>query len=317
MSLSHGLNVSRVRRARHSVAIVPVVAALLMGCGSDEPPTTDPDARFDADRAFADLEAQVAIGPRPAGSEASARTADLIARGLREAGVEDVSIGGPLRNVVGTLEGTEPGYIVLGAHHDTDDIEGLIGANDGASGVAVVLELARSLPRPFPGPSLAFALFDAEEARGDRPFAEDGKRGSTAYVEAAEAGGEAGIPPLDEMRAAVIFDMVGDCDLRIPYEPNSDTALYEAFAGADPDVFSGRSFPIDDDHVPFAEAGVPALDLIDFEYGPGASPGEWWHTTEDTLDKVCPESLGAVGAAAEEALPELATGDSARFRSYG
>jgi len=306
-----------VRRVRHSVAIVPVVAALLLGCGSDDPSGSDPVARFDADRAFADLEAQVAIGPRPAGSRESARTADLIAQGLREAGVEDIAVGTPLRNVVGILPGTEPGFIVLGAHHDTDDTEGFVGANDGASGVAVVLELARSLPRPFPGPSLALALFDAEEARGDRSFEEDGKRGSRAYVGAAEAGGGAGIPPIEEVRAAIVFDMVGDCDLGIPYEPNADAALYEACARADPEVFSGRTFPIDDDHVPFAEAGVPALDLIDFDYGPGPSPGEWWHTTEDTLDKVCPESLGAVGAAAEEALPELAPGDSVSFRSYG
>lgn len=309
MTLGHGLNVSRVRSLRHSAAVAVFCLVAVAGCGGGKATTDEPTTAFDADRAFADLEAQVAIGPREAGSKGSLRTAELIAERLEEAGAEGVAIGGPLRNVVATLPGTEPGYIVLGAHHDTKGgIPGFEGANDGASGVAVVLELARSLPRPFPGPSLALALFDGEEARGDREFSADGKRGSTAYVETARRGGEGAIPPLEQIRAAIVFDMVGDCDLRIPYEPNSDLALYEPFAEADPAVFEGRTFPIDDDHVPFVEAGVPALDLIDFEFGPGPAPGAYWHTPEDTIDKVCPESLAAVGAAAERALPEVASG---------
>ena len=308
MPLGHGPNVSRVRGLRHSTSSLLACLVALAGCGGEDPPSTAPaPAAFDSDRAFSDLEAQVRIGPRPAGSEASLRTAELIAARLEEAGARDVEIGAPLRNVVATLPGTEPGYIVLGAHHDTvDGIPGFVGANDGASGVAAVLELARSLPRPFPGPSLAIALFDGEEARPGREFSVDGKRGSIEYVRIAGRGGKGAIPPLEEIRAAVIFDLVGDCELKIPYEPNSDLALYEPFAAADPEVFDGRTLPIDDDHVPFAQAGVPALDLIDFEYGPGPGPGKYWHTPEDALDKVCPESLEAVGAAAEQALPEIA-----------
>jgi hypothetical protein len=99
--------------------------------------------------------------------------------------------------------------------------------------------------------------------------------------------------------------MVGDCDLDVPLEGNSDPALYELFADADPETFAGRTFSIDDDHMPFLEAGIPAVDLIDFQYGPGPPPGEWWHTDEDTTDKVCPESLAAIGAAALEALPRV------------
>ena len=302
-------NVSRVQRARQSLIALLVCATLVLaaGCGGDEPqPTVDPEnSPFDADRAFADLEAQVALGPRPAGSATNRRQAELLAERLEEAGVEDVTVQQPFRNVVGILPGESPGYVVVGAHHDTTEVEDLLGANDGASGVAVVLELARSLPKPIPGPSIAIALFDAEEARAGRDFATGGKRGSTAYVEDAEAGGGRGVPPLDEIRAMVLFDMVGDCDLDIPLEGNSDPALYERFAEADPGTFAGRTFSIDDDHVPFLEAGVPAVDLIDFQYGPGPPPGEWWHTSEDTVDKVCPESLGAVGAAAVEALPRI------------
>ncbi len=83
----------------------------------------------------------------------------------------------------------------------------------------------------------------------------------------------------------VLFDMIGDCDLRIPLEQNSDPALYRLFADAatertgDPAPFVGRTFPVGDDHTPFLKAGIPALDLIDFDYGPGPPPGAYWHTT--------------------------------------
>lgn len=306
-------NVSRVYPGRHrptALVLAGLALALAGGCGEGDPeePTTASGASagsFDADRAFADLEAQVELGPRPSGSEANAEQADLLARRLRQAGVEDVRIQEPWANVVGVIPGSEPGYVVLGAHHDTKDaIPGFVGANDGASGVAVVLELARSLPRPIEGPSIAIALFDAEEARGEREFAADGTRGSQQYVTLAAAG-DPGVPPLGEIVGMVLFDLVGDCDLQIPLEPNSDSGLYELFADADPDVFSGRTFPIGDDHVPFLEQGIPAVDLIDFSYGPGDPPGEYWHTHEDTLDKVCAESLDRVGEAALVAIPEI------------
>jgi glutaminyl-peptide cyclotransferase len=248
----------------------------------------------------------VAIGRRPAGSAASRETARLIADRLRDAGAEGVGIQRPWRNVVATIPGSGSGEaVVVGAHHDTkDDVApGFEGANDGASGVAVVLELARVLPRPLPGPTMHLALFDAEEARGDRPFELDGTRGSRQYVAYARRG-EQGSAPLNRIEAMVLFDLVGDCDLQIPHEENSDPDLYGAFVDAARDVdgdlapFQGESGPVLDDHIPFREAGIPTLDVIDFAYGPGPPPGAYWHTPEDTLDKVCPESLDAVGEAA-------------------
>ena len=95
----------------------------------------------------------------------------------------------------------------------------------------------------------------------------------------ARRGGVQGSAPLDEIRAMVLFDLVGDCDLQLPYEPNSDLALYALFAASaaeldgDPAPFELETASIDDDHVPFLEAGIPAVDLIDFTYGPGAPPG--------------------------------------------
>ena len=285
-------------------------AICLLGCGDSGDPTVPVTTKdgFDGDRAFSDLSDQVALGPRPAGSAANERSTRALAAELRQAGVEGVRIQRPERNVIGTIPGRGSGWIVVGAHHDTKSgIPGFVGANDGASGVAVVLELARALPNPMPGPSIAIALFDGEEARGDLDFSDDGTRGSRQYVADARAGTQ-GVPPLGEIEAMVLFDMVGDCDLSIPREANSDPDLYGTFAGAAPSVFSGESPGVGDDHTPFLEAGIPAVDLIDFSYGPGPAPGDYWHTPEDTADHVCPESLDAVGGAALKALPAIGTG---------
>jgi Zn-dependent M28 family amino/carboxypeptidase len=287
---------------RRTLAAI-IVAALVAGCGGDDEPQPDP-GRFDEQRAFADLEAQLAFGPRPSGSAANRRQADFLAERLREAGVSDVRIQRPYRNVVGTIPGTEDDAILLAAHHDTKDIPGFLGANDGASGVAVVLELARALPDRVSGPAVLFALFDGEEARGDRTFEVDGLRGSRQYVDYARRGVQ-GAPSLREIRSMILFDLVGDCDLQIPREANSDPELYEHIANQAPasSPFGGEAAPVADDHLPFLEAGVDAVDLIDFTFGPGPSPGAWWHTPEDTLDKICPESLDAVGEPVLSALP--------------
>jgi glutaminyl-peptide cyclotransferase len=303
------------RRARSFLAGLGAVAASLaiVACGDDsEPSDAAATDAFDAERAFADLEAQVEIGPRPSGTPAARRTARLVADGFERAGLSDVRIQRPLENVVATIPGEQAGTVVVGAHYDTKSgIPGFVGANDGASGVAVLLEVARSLPEVMPGPSVQLVAFDGEEARGDRPFDVDGKRGSRQYVADAEAGGRQGTPAIDEIRAMVLFDLVGDCDLEIPLEASSDPSLYEFFADAaenrtgDAAPFDGEAPPVDDDHISFIEAGVPAVDLIDFDFGPGPSPGAWWHTPQDTLDKVCPESLDAVGEAALGALPQI------------
>jgi glutaminyl-peptide cyclotransferase len=287
-----------------------VLAALLAGCGSDD--REPAPERFDAERAFADLEAQVKIGPRPSGTPENAELVRFLVMSLKQAGAEDVVVQSPWQNVAATIPGTADGTIVVGAHHDTKDIPGLLGANDGASGVAVVLELARVLAAeaPLHGPSISLALFDAEEARGDRDFAEDGTRGSKQYVAYAESRGEQGAPPIEEIESMILFDLVGDCDLEIPREAASDERLYEEFAEAarevngsnSPAPFEGEAEAVGDDHVPFLAAGIPAIDVIDFTYGGEERPGTYWHTTEDTLGKVCSESLDAVGEPAVRVL---------------
>jgi glutaminyl-peptide cyclotransferase len=308
--------VNRPASAIRAIAAAGVFACIaLAACGGDDADgdeSANGALAFDEQRAFADVEAQVAFGPRPAGSDANAEMTKFLAGRLREAGVRKVRIQSPHRNVVGVIPGRRNGAVVVGAHHDTKDaIPGFVGANDGASGVAVVLELARALPDRVSGPSIRIALFDAEEARGDRPFEVDGTRGSRQYVRYARRGKDES-PPLDSIRAMVLFDLIGDCDLQIPRETNSDRALYDLFqsaaeeiSGGDPGPFSGTASPVSDDHIPFLGAGIPSVDLIDFVYGPGPTPGAYWHTPEDTLDKVCPSSLAAVGEAALVAIPEI------------
>lgn len=245
--------------------------------------------RFDAARAWADLKAQVALGPRPAGSAASRRLAERLRRALPAGRFE--AVPGGLRNVVGELPGRGP-PIVLAAHHDSKDVKGFVGANDGASGTATVLELARALRRERAAGrggdrAVRFALFDGEESpRGvpDDRFLERGLRGSRAY--ARRHAGETG--------ALVLLDFVGDRRLSLPREHGSDAALWRRLRAAAKAVGVLSAFPprtvgeVYDDHSPFTRAGVPAIDLIDFDF-------PCFHRRCDDLGAVSPRSLDAVG----------------------
>ena len=219
---------------RYRLAAILALTAIVAGCGDDGNDGNAAPERFDAERAFRDVEAQVAIGPRPAGSEGGREVVALIARRLRAAGAQDVRVQralakrGRRRSRAASRAWSWSGRTTT---RRTTSAAAFEGANDGASGVAVVLELARVLAAeaPLDGPSIRLALFDAEEARGDREFAVDGTRGSRQYVEYAGAGGLQGSPDLEEIEAMVLFDLVGDCDLQLPRESNSDPDLYAEF----------------------------------------------------------------------------------------
>jgi hypothetical protein len=241
---------------------------------------------FDARRAFALLRYQVeAIGPRPAGSPALGRL-QAFARARLPAGRLEAVPGHPgLRNVVGELPGQRPAILVA-AHVDTVDTPvGMPGANDGAAGTAIVLELARALQRDRAGRrEVRFALFDGEEAPGDRDFLRTGLRGSRAYARAHRG----------QIGALILLDYVGVKGLRLAREGSSDPALWERLRRAAHAVGVGAVFPagvgatIYDDHTPFLRQGVPAIDLIDWPY-------PFMHTLQDTVDKTSPASLDAVG----------------------
>ncbi len=281
------------------LAATALIVLAIAGCGGDDATTTaGSDAGFNSERAFEDLAAQVKFGPRPAGSPAAHKTAEFIAGRMREAGLDGITIQSPWENVVGTIPGDLRGPSSSPPLRHQGHSRRLPRRQRRCLGVAVLLELARSLPAQLPGPSVQLVAFDAEESRDDRDFDVDGTRGSRQYVDYARAGGQQGAAPLTEIKAMVLFDMVGDCELQLPYEQNSDKDLYALFAvtraelnSGDADPFKFNTFPVGDDHVPFKQAGIPAVDFIDFVYGPGAPPGLYWHTNKDTLDKVCPSSL--------------------------
>ena len=254
--------------------------------------------RFDERRAFALLREQVGYGMRPAGSAASRRLAERLRRLLPNGGFEAVppaSAGGArgLRNVVGRLPGA-PGAIVIGAHYDTEAAPpGFVGANDGAAGTAAVVELARALarvPRRRGAPELRFVLFDGEEEPlGSDDFRRDALRGSRAYVRAHRR----------EVRSMILLDYVANRGLRLPREGSSNVALWTRLRAAAFRVGVGGVFPnrtglvILDDHTPFLEARIPAIDLIDFSY-------RYKDTVRDTVDKTSPRSLDAVGESVAE-----------------
>jgi peptidase M28-like protein len=264
------------------------------GATAAAPPTRPTADRFDGAWAWRLLREQVALGPRPAGSRASRRLAARLAALLPDGRLEPVP-GRPsgMQNVVGSLPGTRPA-IVLAAHYDTLDSPRFVGANDGASGVAVVAGVARALQRigrPAGSPEIRFVMFDGEESPPGVDFLKGGVRGSRAYAE--QHG--------DEVGAVVLLDMIGDRDLSIPRESTSDPQMWSRLRAAARRAGTQRVFPsrsgggILDDHTPFQDRGIPAIDLIDFTF-------PQWHTTRDDLSSVSARSLDAVGETVVELL---------------
>jgi glutaminyl-peptide cyclotransferase len=260
--------------------------------GSPVRPAATHVDRFDGAAAFRLLRRQVELGPRPAGSPESRRLARLLRRIVPRGRYQEVP--GGLRNVIGTVRGREPGYLVVGAHYDTKDIPGFVGANDGASGTAVVAELARTIRRPRH--TVQFVFFDGEESpRGvpDSRFEEEGLRGSKVAA-----------PAFADARAMVLLDFVGDRRLSIPREANSDPGLWRKLRAAARRVGAGAVFPsgtigyVSDDHIPFLEAGVPSIDLIDFTF-------PCFHRRCDDMSAVSERSVDAVGETIYELLRTL------------
>lgn len=251
---------------------------------------------FQSDRAYQDVIYQENLGPRVPGSTAHSAIFDYIKNELAPYGwmislQETTYNGQPVRNIE-AHRGSSSQYVLLGAHYDSrmradNDLDTanhnkpVPGANDGASGVAILLELGRSLPE-HANMGITLLFIDSED-QGRIP-GWDWIMGSSAYAESISTA------PL----AVVIVDMIGDADLNIYREKNSDKALTDeiwqtAFnLGYDNYFINEEKYKMIDDHIPFLEKGIPAMDIIDFDY-------PYWHTLEDTSDKVSTNSLKAVG----------------------
>jgi Zn-dependent M28 family amino/carboxypeptidase len=261
---------------------------------------------FDGAAALRHVERLVAIGPRVAGTPEGAKARAYIEAELKAAGVEtrvlpfDATTPHgrlPMANVIGILPGKRPDVILIGGHYDTKWFPDFrfVGANDGGSSTALLLQLARDLaktPREF---TYWITFFDGEEARVSWTQT-DSLYGSRHL--AAELTRTARLP-----RAMIVVDMIGDKHLGITKESASASWLTDIVWDTARRLGHGRSFlndvmPVEDDHAPFLRAGVPATLLIDFDYPP-------WHTAEDTLDKVSARSLAVVGEVVRDALPAV------------
>jgi glutaminyl-peptide cyclotransferase len=302
MSLLRALSLLRVARLSLLLLVSAIVALpALAGCGSQTSgEVAKPPDEFNAESAFNWVRRQVAVGQRPAGSPQLRKLAIALREQLPNGRFESIPNEPRLRNVVGTLHGPQPG-IVIGAHYDTlVKPRGFVGANNGAAGTAIVLQVASSLAKTPPpnGREVRFVLFDGEEPPAGLPeegedFYNEGLRGSRAYVEQNP----------NRTRAMVLLDYVGNEGLHLPREATSTPAVWEKVlanagnAGAS-EFFSAETGPaIMDDHTPFLRSGVPAVDLIDWSY-----PG---HSLEDGLDKISTRSLDAVGETVVRLVNEL------------
>jgi glutaminyl-peptide cyclotransferase len=306
------------------ITAILALALASLACGertSAPPASVSAAGGYDGGRAYRDLETLAKLGPRPAGSAASAKARALIEERLRQAGwvVEEqpfqVTSAGrapvDMVNVVGHRDGASEARLLLVTHYDTKNMAGIefIGANDGASGTAVLLELARALGSTSLGLRTELLFCDGEEAFGANINADDGLYGSK-HLAAAMADAKT----LDSVRALVLVDMVGDRDLNLAYDLGSSSALRDGFEREARKL--GWVAPFDlaqvmhviDDHTPFQDRGVrEVLALIDFQYGSRRSPGPLWHTAGDRLEAVSAESLNTVGKPLVEFIRDLAS----------
>jgi len=258
------------------------------------------------------VKAQVAIGPRPPGSPELQKCRDYLTAQLRSYGYkidEDAFVAntpyGPkqMRNLIAKKGDGEKRIIALASHYDTKLMEGkvFVGANDGGSSTGLLLELARVLADAKEPLDYWFVFLDGEEAfvewssfdstYGSRHLAEKWKNDGTSK----------------RIQALILLDMIGDKDLGLWYETNSTPKLMNlAWKSAKKiglgSILSNVREPVSDDHIPFIDAGIPSVDLIDLTYGPNNS---FHHTTEDTLDKISAESMEKVGKLVLAMLPEL------------
>lgn len=285
------------------ITITSLLVAIVVAVGAGTfyfSQAAEPDfPDFDGDKALAHIEHQLSLGPRIPGSAGHNQIVDWMQTVLAGQGwqVEKQELDFYQQDIInviarrGKSDKKQPWYI-FGAHYDTriyadqdpnpeNHTQPVPGANDGASGVALLLELARTIPKDYPA-EIWLVFFDAED--NGRIEGWDWILGSRAFAQTLESHPD----------AVLIVDMIGDADLNIFMEKNSDKVLtaevwgQAALLGHGDHFIPTFKFSMLDDHTPFLQAGIPAMDIIDFDY-------PYWHTVDDTLDKVSAASLQIVG----------------------
>jgi len=290
-------------------------SALLVGALLAMAREVEAASAVDGPRVWRDLEQIVGLGPRPSGSPQLERTRRYIIEELKKAGVktrvQSFTAKTPLgpiamSNVIGEIPGKSSDVILIGGHYDTKYFPAFrfVGANDGGSSAALLIELGRKLAARSGEYTVWIVFFDGEEERS--PDSNRGASYGSKFMVAQMAKGR----DLGRLRAAMVIDMIGDRDLGILRDASSTTWLTDILWKSANRLGHGSHFleeavPMEDDHAPFLRAGVPTTLLIDYEYGKPAEGRQFWHSPDDTLDKLSPKSLETVGEVILEALPAI------------
>ena len=283
-----------------------LIAVLGLGLQRNRP--TPKDAPFNEQRAALDLQTIVGFGPRPAASDAIVKTRNYIIAELKKAGLtadlDEFDARTPrgykhMVNIRARRAGSKSSVIAVTGHYDTKLFDNMrfVGASDGGSSAAWLLEFARCTRDLKLENTLEFIFFDGEEAVVDWTD-EDSVYGSRHDVDRRLRKGD-----VKALKAMILVDMIGDKNLNIKREQQSTRWLKDILWDTAHQLGYEKEFPneeieISDDHVPYLKAGIPAVDLIDFDY-----PA--WHTAQDTLDKVSAHSLKIVGDVVYFSLPAI------------
>jgi Zn-dependent M28 family amino/carboxypeptidase len=270
---------------------------------------------FDGDKAFQEVERLVAFSPRDAGTPGGHAAANHIANRLIEMGlaveIDPFSDSTPegtkeMMNVLAYLPGSSGDSIILGSHFDTmPGIPNFQGANDSGSSTGVLIELARVLKNQSLRHGIIFAFFDGEEGIANF-IPGDGLHGSRHYAARLLKEGQ-----LERYRAMILLDMIGDRNLTYTVPANSDPKLLKSLIKAArklnvrEKIILRPHTIITDDHVPFLDINIPAIDLIDFYFGSQENLNDYWHTEKDSLDNISAESLKISGDLTLEMLRDL------------
>jgi hypothetical protein len=280
---------------------------------ADDTPLPEKTDGFDGKRAFAQVAKQVSFGPRPAGSPAIAQLQDYLQSELKSYGctVEADSFSSdtpagrlPMKNILVKIPGENPGVILLGTHYDTKRLDNFVGADDGGSSTAVMLELARLLCPQRGKYAVWIAFFDGEESVNVNWQDPDNCYGSRQMAARLALSGD-----LPKIKAFLLADIVGTRTPHFKREASSTKWLVDLVWGVAKKlgyskIFLEDSFPVEDDHESFLKRNVPSVDVIDLDNGPGGDV-YYWHTPQDTLDKISAKSLAIVGHVFLESVKQL------------
>jgi len=279
---------------------------------NDDAPPAEKTGGFDGKRAFAHVAKQVGFGPRPAGSEAIGRLQDYIQSELTSYGCKvdtdsftaDTPVGRlPMKNIVAKIPGDKPGIIMLATHYDTKLMPNFVGADDAGSSTGVMLELAHSLCSKRGAYQVWITFFDGEEAVKEWSDT-DSRYGSRQMAARFANSGD-----LTKIKAFLLADIVGTRTPHFKRETYSTKALVDLVWSVAKklgygNIFVDESSAVEDDHQSFLKRHVPSVDVIDLDNGPTGDV-YYWHTSQDSLDKISPKTLAIVGHVFRESVKQL------------